>query len=60
MRVRVQVAVAPGAEQNCIRFYPNGRTDGMRILLQGPGPEHAPDLGPGNLGLELLDLTLNN
>ncbi len=36
---RVQVSVSPGAEPNCIRFYPNGRTDGLRILLQGPGPD---------------------
>jgi prepilin-type N-terminal cleavage/methylation domain-containing protein len=35
----VQVLVAPGAEPNCIRFYPDGRTDGVRILLQGQGDD---------------------
>lgn len=36
---RVEVTVTPGAEPNCIRFYPNGRSDGVRIRLSGPGTE---------------------
>ena len=30
---RVEVTVAPGGETNNIHFFPNGRTDGMRVLI---------------------------
>jgi len=34
-----EVTVTPGAEPNCVRFYPDGTTDGVRISLRGPGSD---------------------
>ena len=33
----LEVTVTPGAERNCIRFYPDGRSDGLRIRVIAPG-----------------------
>jgi prepilin-type N-terminal cleavage/methylation domain-containing protein len=32
----IEVTVVPGAERNCIRFYPDGRSDGIRIRIIAP------------------------
>jgi general secretion pathway protein H len=35
----LEVTVIPGGERNCIRFYPDGRSDGIRIRVISPGNE---------------------
>jgi general secretion pathway protein H len=53
----VSVTVAPGSQPNCIRFYPNGRTDGLRILMTGPGTEEAQLVAPSPVeDFRLVDL----